>query len=194
MFSKRFKALQDVKVVYTDSSAELSENDALKRVFELLTSRKGIVYIIGNGGSAAVASHFSAELIKTLKIPSQTLFDISLLTCLANDLGYVESFSYPLEKLLKPEDLLIAFSGSGSSPNILRAVNAARSHSCRVITFSGCKEDNPLRKVGDLNFWANSQEPGLIETIHFFLFHAIIDLWDSFDPRIVSALSETAPC
>lgn len=180
MFSKRFKdlSLAVSSCVYNE---HLNEDEALNLAFELLEEviqRCGIVYVLGNGGSAGIASHFAADLIKTLKIPSQTLYDSNLLTCLANDWGYETAFSYPLSKLLKPSDLLVAISSSGKSPSILNAVKEARTIGASVMTLSGFAQDNPLRQTGDLNFWIDQSEYGLVETAHFFLLHSMIDLWN----------------
>jgi D-sedoheptulose 7-phosphate isomerase len=99
------------------------------------------------------------------------------MTCLGNDYGYEQVFSYPLEKLLKPQDLLVAISSSGKSPNIIKAVETALSVQVSVVTLSGFSSQNPLRSLGDLNFWVNRTDYGLVETSHFFLLHAIVDLW-----------------
>ena len=140
--------------------------------------QNGIVYVIGNGGSAGIASHFSTDLIKSLGIPSQTLYDSNLMTCLSNDTGYENVFSYPLEKVLKPHDLLVAISSSGKSPNIVKGAEAALARNTPLFTLSGFSEQNPLRKLGQLNFWVDRCDYGLVETAHFFLLHTIIDLWN----------------
>ncbi len=151
--------------------------------------RDGIVYFIGNGGSAGIASHFSNDLMKALKIPSQTLFDSNLMTCLSNDIGYENVFSYPLERLLKSNDLLIAISSSGKSPNILNGAQVALHKKVPLMTFTGFLGDNPLRTLGALNFWINRKDYGLVETAHFFLLHTIVDLWNK-NPSKVAEYAE----
>lgn len=183
MFSLRFEELSGAlaSCSYTTKEGTLTENDALKKAFKVLSLtvfQKGIVYVIGNGGSAGIASHFSNDLMKALSIPSQTLYDSNLMTCLSNDIGYENVFSYPLEKLLKPIDLLVAISSSGKSLNILKAVEVAARRKVPLLTFSGFLPENPLRKMGDLNFWIDRCDYGLVETAHFFLLHTIIDLWN----------------
>lgn len=183
MFSQRFKELDAVvaNCTYTSRQKALSETEALNQAIQLIqnaASNNGIVYVIGNGGSAGIASHFSNDLMKALKIPSQTLYDSNLLTCLANDLGYENIFSYPLHKLLRANDLLVAISSSGKSPNILNGVEAARQKGTPVITLSGFLPNNPLSQMGELNFWIDRSDYGLVETAHFFLLHTIIDLWN----------------
>jgi D-sedoheptulose 7-phosphate isomerase len=182
MFLSRFKdlaaAVESCK--YSTLERSIDENEALHLAFKMIALTRfqnGIVYVIGNGGSAGIASHFSTDLIKSLGIPSQTFYDSNLMTCLSNDWGYEKVFSYPLEKLLKPQDLLVAISSSGKSPNIVKAAEMANSRKAAVITLSGFLAENPLRKLGHLNYWIDRSDYGLVETAHFFLLHTIIDLW-----------------
>lgn len=181
MFSNRFQDLSSAvaSCSYTTKEGHVEEEEALQLAFKLLAQTRlqnGIVYVIGNGGSAGIASHFSNDLMKALHIPSQTLYDSNLMTCLSNDLGYENIFSYPLEKLLKPADLVVAISSSGKSSNILQAAQVAISRKAPLFTLSGFLAENPLRKMGDLNFWIGRSDYGLVETAHFFLLHTIIDL------------------
>jgi len=183
MFLNRFKALStSVETCeYSTKNSKINETEALDKALRMIALARlqgGIVYVIGNGGSAGIASHFSADLIKSLGVPSQTFYDSNLMTCLSNDWGYENVFSYPLEKLMKPQDLLVAISSSGKSPNIIKAAEVALSKKGSLITLSGFGEDNPLRKLGNLNFWINRCDYGLVETAHFFLLHTIIDLWN----------------
>ena len=136
---------------------------------------EGIVYVIGNGGSAGIASHFCTDLLRTLKIASATLTDASALTCFANDFGFENVYKMPLQKNLKSHDLLVAISSSGKSQNIIEAVKLAKEKKTAVMSFSGFDPNNPLRKLGDLNFWLDSHDYGLVEMGHFFLLHTIVD-------------------
>lgn len=183
MFSSRFRELASCieSCSYTSREAELTAELALQHAHELLSQVKqsgGIVYVIGNGGSAGIASHFSNDLMKALQVPSQTLYDSNLMTCLTNDIGYEHVFSYPLEQLLKSQDLLVAISSSGKSQNILNAALTARNKKASLITLSGFASINPLRSLGELNFWIDQKDYGLVETAHFFLLHTIVDCWN----------------
>lgn len=183
MFLNRFKDLSDAieSCKYSTHEHAVDENEAIRLAFKMIALTRfqnGIVYVIGNGGSAGIASHFSTDLIKSLQIPSQTLYDSNLMTCLSNDIGYENVFSYPLGKLLKPQDLLVAISSSGKSPNIIKAAEMALSRRASLLTLSGFSEQNPLRTLGHLNFWVDRCDYGLVETAHFFLLHTIIDLWN----------------
>lgn len=182
MFLNRFTDLKSTldSCEYTDQGETVDENQAIHAAFTLIAKAKvqgGIVYVIGNGGSAGIASHFSTDLIKCLQIPSQTFYDSNLMTCLSNDCGYENVFSYPLGKLLRPQDLLVAISSSGKSPNIVKAAEVTLAKKASLLTLSGFSNQNPLRKLGHLNFWVDRADYGLVETTHFFLLHTIIDLW-----------------
>ncbi len=166
---------------YTSAKESLTAKKALAQAHHLIRATRqngGIVYVIGNGGSAGIASHFSNDLMKALQVPSQTFYDSNLLTCLANDIGYQNIFSYPLEQMLKPHDLLVAISSSGQSQNILNAAETAHLKEASLMTLTGFNASNPLRSMGDLNFWINRKDYGLVETAHFFLLHTIIDSWN----------------
>src|ERR1700733_10049956 len=85
---------------------------------------------VGNGGSAAIASHMATDYSKNGNIRSLALNDSSMLTCLGNDLGYDRVFAKQIELHARPGDLVIAISSSGRSANILNAVQAARNAKC----------------------------------------------------------------
>ncbi|HLB41799.1 MAG TPA: SIS domain-containing protein [Gammaproteobacteria bacterium] len=133
------------------------------------------LYIIGNGGSAAVASHALVDFVNVAKIQAQVLHESSLVTCMANDYGYENVYSRVLSIYMKPEDMLIAISSSGKSLNICNAAKVAKEKEARVITLSGFSEDNPLRKLGDFNFWLNSDDYGYVEVGHQFILHNLSD-------------------
>ncbi|QPJ65291.1 MAG: SIS domain-containing protein [Candidatus Nitrohelix vancouverensis] len=133
------------------------------------------IIFIGNGASAAIASHMSTDYWKNGGVRAQAFNDSSLLTCISNDYGYKHVFEKPIEMFSDPGDILFAISSSGKSENILRGVEAARLKNCQVITFSGFKDDNPLRAMGDINFYAPSPEYGPVEILHLSICHCIID-------------------
>lgn len=131
----------------------------------------GKIIFIGNGGSAAIASHQAVDYWKNGRIRAIAFNDASLLTCVGNDFGYSEVFAKPVEMFADPHDVLVAISSSGQSNNILNGASAARTKGCSVITLSGFKSDNPLRKLGDLNFYYPSTSYGLVEIAHLTLCH-----------------------
>tara|TARA_B100000989_G_C19531436_1_gene470204 strand:- start:6024 stop:6590 length:567 start_codon:yes stop_codon:yes gene_type:complete len=135
------------------------------------------VIIIGNGGSAAISSHFSVDLTKNANVRCINFNESDLITCFANDFGYEEAFKKAISFYGDKGDLLIAISSSGKSLNILNACQAAKDLDfSKIVTFSGMNKDNPLSKTGDINLWVDSKAYNLIENIHQFYLLMIIDL------------------
>jgi len=133
--------------------------------------------LIGNGGSAAIATHQAIEFLKNGGIPALSLNDGAALTALANDLGYANVFAEQLKVHGQRGDLLVAISSSGQSTNILKAVEAARAREMAIATFSGFRPDNLLRGRGDTNFYVDSDEYGFVEIAHHALIQAVLDLY-----------------
>jgi len=133
------------------------------------------VMFIGNGGSAAIASHQAVDFWKNGGMRAVAFNDSSLLTCIGNDFGYPQVFVKPVEMFADPGDVLVALSSSGRSENILSAVNTARKKECKVITMSGFAANAPLRLMGDLNFYVASDSYGHVEIVHLTLCHCILD-------------------
>lgn len=137
--------------------------------------KKKIIFI-GNGGSAAISSHQSVDYWKNGGMRAIAFNDTSLLTCVGNDYGYPHVFEKPIEMFADPGDVLIAISSSGKSENILRGVKMAQSLNCQTITMSGFKTDNPLRSLGEVNFYVPSLESyGFVEIAHLAICHSMID-------------------
>jgi D-sedoheptulose 7-phosphate isomerase len=130
---------------------------------------------VGNGGSAAIASHMATDYTKNGQIRSLALNDSSMLTCLGNDLGYDRVFAKQIEMHARSGDLVVAISSSGRSANILNAVKAGRDAKCAIVTLSGFSADNPLRALGDVNFYINSNQYGFVEIGHLTICHVILD-------------------
>ena len=136
---------------------------------------KSTVFIIGNGASASMASHVAADLAKNAYVRTEVFTDLALITAIANDLSFREIFSEPLKRRLAPGDMVVAISSSGESPNILQAAQTARDRGGIVVTLSAMKPDNPLRELGDLNFYIPGKTYGMAETCHAALLHCWID-------------------
>ncbi len=147
----------------------------LVKTFEVRNSQK-VVYLIGNGASASMASHFSADLAKNAHIHTQVFSDLSLITAISNDLGYEHVFEEPLRRRGMAGDMLVAISSSGNSKNILGAVKLADSLGMESVTLSGMSFDNPLRKLGKLNFHVSGKTYGAVETCHSAILHHWMDL------------------
>ncbi|MEW6103494.1 MAG: SIS domain-containing protein, partial [bacterium] len=134
------------------------------------------IFFIGNGGSAAIASHMAIDFWKNGGIKAFAFNDSSLLTCISNDVGYKYVFEKPLLMFANKNDILFAISSSGKSENIIRGVDAALNKGCSVITLSGFDENNPLSSMGNINFYVPKDRYGPVETIHQYLCHYILDI------------------
>jgi phosphoheptose isomerase len=145
-------------------------------IFLDIRASGGRVAIIGNGGSAAIASHIAIDLAKNGQVPAVCFNDGAQITCLANDYGFENWLAHAVRLNLRAGDALVAISSSGKSKNILGGVKAARSLGLKIITLSGFAADNPLRQLGDVNFWADSSAYNIVETAHQFWLMSVIDL------------------
>ena len=140
-------------------------------------SQKKKVLIFGNGGSAAISSHFSVDLTKNAGLRCINCNESDLITCFANDYGFERWVEKAVDFYGDAGDLLIVISSSGSSENMLNGVKAARNGNFKaVVTLSGFAEDNPLRQLGDINVWINSRAYNFVENIHQIWLLAIVDL------------------
>lgn len=151
---------------------------------------KKSLYIVGNGGSAAVASHALVDFVNVAKIHTQVLHECSLITCMANDYGYENAFSNVLSTYLSPDDALIAISSSGKSRNICNAVSVAKKMGVSVFTLTGFDKDNPLRQQGDINFWLDSKDYGYVEVGHQFILHNLSDRFGVENSRMNSDIEK----
>jgi D-sedoheptulose 7-phosphate isomerase len=137
--------------------------------------RDAHLYIIGNGGSAGMASHMATDAAKNGRLRAVAFNDSSLLTATGNDLAYDQVFSLPLERLARSGDMLIAISSSGNSPNIVRALEVARGLGVATVTLTGMRADNKARALGDLNFYVPLSRYGWAESAHQVVLHYWFD-------------------
>lgn len=167
------------RIECTDAEARPVPLDAgVERAVEVVVAQTGAgrkVIFVGNGGSAAIASHQAVDYWKNGGMRAIAFNDISLVTCVANDFGYSHVFEKPIQMFADPGDVLIAISSSGRSENILRGVAAAVEAGCRVVTMSGFAPANPLRRSGEVNFYVPSSSYGLVEIAHLSLCHGMVD-------------------
>ena len=140
-----------------------------------VNKKNGKVIIIGNGGSAAMASHISVDLTKNAGIRSITFNEADLITCFANDFGYERWLEKAIAYYADKKDLLIAISSSGNSLNIINGVKKAKEIGIPVISCSGFDKNNPLSKLGDLNYWVESKGYNIVEMTHHIWLVAIVD-------------------
>jgi len=150
------------------------------------------IFTAGNGGSAATASHFCNDLIKGCRIDNRTGFkayclndSMPVLTCLSNDFSYEEAFAVQLRTHAQKGDILIVFSGSGNSPNVLCAAKVARGIGMQIIGFGG-RDGGRMKELCDICIIAPTYSMEELEDIHLCYCHALVpyireiikDTWD----------------
>ena len=173
-----------IKEYLEDFSSLIKPND---QIVEKLISARDIlvqakknnakIMIFGNGGSAAIASHVSVDLTKNANIRSVNFNEADLITCFANDYGYERWIEKAIDFYADDKDVLILISSSGKSPNMINACKVARNKKMsKIITFTGHDKNNPLSKLGDINFWINSKAYNFVENLHQVWLLTIVDL------------------
>lgn len=170
---------------YWDDLADLAralDPDRLRAAAELLleTQARGrVVFLVGNGGSAATASHFACDLAKgtrdggppTFKVMALT-DNVPLLTAWANDTSYDRIFAEQLRSLARPGDLLVAISASGSSRNIVAAVDAAQAARMRTLALTG-RDGGRIAPMADLAIRIPSDCIEIVEDAHMAIAHSL---------------------
>jgi phosphoheptose isomerase len=161
--------------------AIIAAAEAILNVF----ANGGRVLVCGNGGSAADAQHIAAELVGRFAIASRSplpamalTVDSSVLTSIANDMGFEQVFSRQVEAYVKDRDILWAISTSGCSPNILAAANTAKAIGAKVLAFVG-QEDCPLGQISDICLATGPGPTCHIQEMHQIAYHIVCDLIDS---------------
>ena len=142
----------------------------LYRVAGIITQADRI-FIVGNGGSSAVASHVAEDWTKICSCPTVTFNDVALVSCFANDYGWENWITEAIIQTgwTPPVDIDyvgVFISSSGESPNILNGCKCANDTGIFTITFSGFDKDNSLSQLGDINFHVHSDNYNIIETVH----------------------------
>jgi D-sedoheptulose 7-phosphate isomerase len=139
------------------------------------------VFVVGNGGSASTASHMAADLAKNTIGPNMRRFrimslndNIPLLTALSNDLGYQRMVTEQLMNLIRPGDVLVAISGSGNSPNVLHAIDYARSQCAQVVGLLGF-DGGRAAPLCDTAIIVGSTDYGVVEDAHLILNHILVE-------------------
>jgi D-sedoheptulose 7-phosphate isomerase len=168
---------------------ELGAADGFARWVDLthdVQQRGQNIFLVGNGASAAMASHFAADACKNGGLRAQAFNDGPLLTCAANDVAFEEVFALPLERFARSGDMLITISSSGGSPNIVRALERARKMQLLIVTVSGKGADNPSRSFGDVNVYMPSARYGWVESGHHVVLHYWLDQYlDAHGPGAI---------
>jgi len=167
------------EIASLDPGAVENVSDVIERAYEA----GRFVFIIGNGGSGANASHLCEDLAKCTLVDFESQKRLKVLSLTdntagimawANDEGYERIFLEQLKNLASPGDVLIAISGSGNSPNILRAVEWANAQGLETVGFTGFG-GGKLREIGRHNLHVGIDDMGIVESLHQVVFHWLID-------------------
>ena len=154
--------------------------DLVVRVFR----QGGKLYLLGNGGSAAQAQHVATELVVRFKqrrraLPAVALnADTAIITAAANDFDYTQVFARQVDALVTSDDLLVAFSTSGASPNVLEAVRAGRKKQATTVGFTG-NSGGQLCELVDVAVEVPTRDTQRIQEAHLLLWHIICELVDN---------------
>lgn len=158
--------------IYIKNLQDVLNKLDLTKIVELieLIKKSNTVYIIGNGGSATTAEHFSIDLLNSGIKAVSLVSNIADISAIANDLGYDKIFSFQL-RTLNPnkDDMLISFSASGNSENILNAVSSVKCNTVGITGFDGGK----LANLAKLVIKVPSLDTQLIEDVHLVISHMV---------------------
>ena len=168
----------DFKKIINFNSDEIKKKLInLKKILITTKKNRKKILIFGNGGSAAIASHFSVDLTKNAKIRCTNYNEPDLITCFSNDFGYERWVEMAIKYYGNKGDILIVISSSGKSKNMINACIAGRKKKfSKIITLTGHLVNNPVKKLGDINLWVNSKAYNYIENIHQFWLLSLVDL------------------
>ena len=159
--------------------------DRLARRLVELYEHGGRLYTFGNGGSAADAQHFAEELVGRFErerrpLPAQSLVaDSATMTCIANDFSFEDVFARQVEAFVRAEDVVVAFTTSGRSPNVVRGLAAARAAGATTVLFGG-GDGRPASEHADHALVIASASTARVQEMHVLLLHLLLDQVDAW--------------
>jgi len=169
--------LLKLQKLLTGDEATINDLINLKKIIVDNSKKKKKILVFGNGGSAAIASHFTVDLTKNAKVRATNYNEADLITCLSNDYGYDQWVSKAIELYMDKGDLVFFISSSGVSRNMINAVKIAKKKKARkIVSFTGFNKNNLLKKKSDLTFWVNSRAYNHIENVHQIWLLSLVDL------------------
>ena len=139
-------------------------------------ARNGKLMIAGNGASASIASHAAVDFTKQAKVCAMAFNDHNLVTAFSNDYGYENWVAEAIQAYGKKGDAVVLISSSGKSANIVKAATKACELGLQVVTFTGFSNSNPLKSLGEINFWLDSKAYNIVESLHNIWICAVVDL------------------
>ena len=162
---------------------DVEQINAALNLLDETRQKKGRIYICGNGGSAATASHFQNDFNKGVSEYIDVPFrlhclndNVATLMAIANDIGYEEVFRFQLRNNLEENDMLVAISGSGNSHNVIRAVEYAKEHGCKIIGLTGFS-GGKLKELSDISLHAPVNSMQVTEDIHMIFDHLMMSIF-----------------
>jgi len=153
----------------------VKELEKVANLIKKASELKRKVIVVGNGGSASIASHLTVDFINAANIKTINFNESSIITCFSNDYGYENWVAKALECYADAGDVVILISSSGQSENMIVAANKAKSIGVGIVTFTGFSLSNPLRRLGNINLWVDSSAYNVIEMTHHIWLLAIVD-------------------
>lgn len=179
---------REISAYFTDVEAALKRldveeiNRAMNAIYRAFQERRHI-YVFGNGGSAATASHLANDFNKGISQGLRKKFRVCCLNdnmatvmAIANDLDYSDVFAEQLRNRLEPGDLVIAISGSGNSSNIIKAVRHAKECGCEVIGLSGY-DGGRLKTLADYSMHVDVDDMQIVEDLHLVFNHMMMRIF-----------------
>lgn len=160
-------------------------SDAMNVIYEAY-EKEATIYIFGNGGSSATASHYQNDFNKGLSENLKKKFravclnnDLPTIMAIANDISFDEVFKYQLQGRIKSNDVIIALSGSGNSTNIIRAVEYAKKQGNKIIGLCGYS-GGKLKELSDIAIHVKIDNMQITEDIHMILDHLMVTVFNKF--------------
>ena len=177
--SASFPAIYKNELLRALDTLDLSKVEETIRILSEARAAKRHIFTCGNGGSASTASHFVCDMVKGASFQRNERFRIMALTdslptltAYSNDVNYECVFVEQLKNFAEPGDVLLAISGSGNSPNVLRAVEYANSIGCHTIAMTG-RDGGKLGPLAQVNIQVREPHMGRIEDAHMIVAHMI---------------------
>jgi phosphoheptose isomerase len=160
------------------------DHDEFKKAAELIwltsiSNYRNNIYTIGNGASASIAQHWACDYTKGCKQGGlrprviSLAANIPLMTAISNDISYDDVYSFQLEALGQEGDVLVAISSSGNSPNVVKAIETAKSLKMKTIALTGFSRDNKCAQLADISLHVDIQEYEAAEDVHQAIMHMI---------------------
>ncbi len=172
--------IQESKVL---AALDVVAIDEALQLLEETMNNEGNIYVFGNGGSSATASHFQNDFNKGVSEHTEKKFrficlndNVPTVMAIANDIGFEEVFRFQLQGKLQEGDIVMAISGSGNSKNVLNAVEYAKEQGCKVIGLTGYNGGR-LKELSDISLHAPVQSMQITEDIHMIFDHLMMSVF-----------------